>query len=178
VEAVWLWILVGGCVALLIAFTRLLSEYVTEAQSLQVTDSVAEILHAQSVAVDLATTKTLRTTTRSTARRERLRTVLHGLSRAWYRSPERLALAGIAAWLVTFNWLLAAVLFLAVLPGALARLGYSRRLYGLQQAQTEQERRSWYYHTVLTETLHARNSASSAWARSSGALPRRAARLA
>jgi ATP-binding cassette subfamily B protein len=45
---------------------------------------------------------------------------------------------------------------LAVLPGALARLAYSRQLYGLQQAQTEQERRSWYYHTVLTEVRHAK----------------------
>ena len=52
-QAVWLWILVAGGVALVIAFTRLLGEYVTEAQSLQVTDSVAEVLHAQSIAVDL-----------------------------------------------------------------------------------------------------------------------------
>jgi len=157
VEAVWLWILVGGCVALLTAFTRLLGEYVTEAQSLQVTDSVAEILHAQSVAVDLAYYEDpAYYDTLHRAQGEapyRPARIVSGLVQI---AQNGLALAGIAAWLVTFNWMLAAVLFLAVLPGALARLGYSRRLYGLQQAQTEQERRSWYYHTVLTETLHAK----------------------
>jgi len=156
-EAVWLWILVAGCVALFVALTRLLGEYVTEAQSLQVTDSVAEILHAQSIAVDLAYYEDP--------------SYYDTLHRAQGEAPYRparivgglvqiaqngLALAGIAAWLVSFNWALAAMLFLAVLPGALARLVYSRRLYGLQQAQTEQERRSWYYHTVLTEMLHAK----------------------
>jgi ATP-binding cassette, subfamily B, bacterial len=156
-QAVWLWVLVAGGVALTIALTRSLSEYVTEAQSLQVTDSVAEILHAQSIAVDLAYYEDP--------------TYYDTLHRAQGEAPYRparivsglvqiaqngLALAGIAAWLVTINWVLAAVLFLAVLPGAFARLVYSRRLYGLQQAQTEQERRAWYYHAVLTEVLHAK----------------------
>ena len=156
-ESVWLWILMAGCVALLIAFTRLLGEYVTEAQSLQVTDSVAEILHAQSVAVDLAYYEDpAYYDTLHRAQGEapyRPARIVSGLVQI---AQNGLALAGIAAWLVTFNWVLAAVLLLAVLPGALARLAYSRRLYGLQQAQTEQERRSWYYHTVLTEVLHAK----------------------
>jgi ATP-binding cassette, subfamily B, bacterial len=156
-EAVWFWILAGGGVALLVALTRLLGEYITEAQSLQVTDSVAEILHAQSVAVDLAYYEdpayydTLhRAQGESPYRPGR---IVSGLVQI---AQNGLALAGIAAWLVSFNWILAAALLLAVLPGALARLVYSRRLYGLQQAQTEQDRRSWYYHTVLTEVLHAK----------------------
>jgi ATP-binding cassette subfamily B protein len=157
IQAVWLWILVAGGVALLIALTRLLGEYVTEAQSLQVTDSVAEILHAQSIAVDLsyyedpAYYDTLHRAQGEAPYRPAR--IVSGLVQI---AQNGLALAGIAAWLVSFNWALAAALFLAVLPGAFARLVYSRRLYGLQQAQTEQERRSWYYHTVLTEVLHAK----------------------
>jgi ATP-binding cassette subfamily B protein len=154
---VWIWILAAGAVALLIAATRLAGEYVTEAQSLQVTDSVAEILHAQSLAIDLSYYEdpsyydTLhRAQSEAPYRPAR---IVGGLVQI---AQNGLALAGIAAWLATFNWLLALVLFLAVLPGAAARLVYSRRLYGLQQAQTEQERRSWYYHTVLTEALHAK----------------------
>ena len=136
---------------------RLLGEYATEAQSLQVTDAVAEILHAQSIAVDLAYYEdpayydTLhRAQGEAPYRPSR---IVNGLIQI---AQNGLALAGIAAWLVSLNWLLAAVLFLAVLPGAFARLAYSRRLYGLQQAQTEQERRSWYYHAVLTEAAHAK----------------------
>lgn len=153
----WIWILAAGAIALLIAAARLAGEYVTEAQSLQVTDSVAEILHAQSLAVDLSYYEdpsyydTLhRAQSEAPYRPAR---IVGGLVQI---AQNGLALAGIAAWLATFNWLLALVLFLAVLPGAAARLVYSRRLYGLQQAQTEQERRSWYYHTVLTEALHAK----------------------
>ncbi len=156
-EAVWLWILVAGGVAIVVALTRLLGEYVTEAQSLQVTDSVAEVLHAQSIAVDLAYYEDpAYYDTLHRAQGEapyRPARIVSGLVQI---AQNGLALAGIAAWLVSFNWVLAAVLLLAVLPGAFARLVYSRRLYGLQQAQTEQERRSWYYHTVLTEVLHAK----------------------
>ncbi len=136
---------------------RLLGEYATEAQSLQVTDAVAEILHAQSIAVDLAYYEdpayydTLhRAQGEAPYRPSR---IVYGLIQI---AQNGLALAGIAAWLVSLNWVLAAVLLLGVLPGAFARLVYSRRLYGLQQAQTEQERRSWYYHTVLTEAAHAK----------------------
>ena len=157
IQAVWLWILVAGGVALVTVLTRLVGEYVTEAQSLQVTDSVAETLHAQSIAVDLAYYEDpAYYDTLHRAQGEapyRPARIVSGLVQI---AQNGLALAGIAAWLVSFNWALAAALFLAVLPGAFARLVYSRRLYGLQQAQTEQERRSWYYHTILTEALHAK----------------------
>jgi len=157
VQDVWLWIFVAGGVAIVTVLTRLVGEYVTEAQALQVTDAVAEILHAQSIAVDLAYYEDpAYYDTLHRAQGEapyRPTRIVGGLVQI---AQNGLALAGITAWLVSFNWVLAAVLLLAVLPGAFARLVYSRRLYGLQQAQTEQERRSWYYHTVLTEVLHAK----------------------
>jgi len=157
VDGVFLWIVIAGGVALLTALTRLLGEYANEAQSLQVTDAVAEILHAQSIAVDLAYYEDP--------------SYYDTLHRAQGEAPYRpsrivnsliqiaqngLALAGIAGWLISLNWLLAVALFIGVLPGAVARLVYSRRLFGLQQAQTEQERRAWYYHTVMTEVRHAK----------------------
>ncbi|MCX6545001.1 MAG: ABC transporter ATP-binding protein [Acidobacteria bacterium] len=157
VHGVFLWILIAAGVALLTALTRLLTEYATEAQSLQVTDAVAEILHAQSIAVDLAYYEdpsyydTLhRAQGEAPYRPSR---IVNGLIQI---AQNGLALAGIAAWLISLNWLLAAALFIGVLPGAFARLMYSRRLFGLQQAQTEQERRAWYYHTVMTEMRHAK----------------------
>ena len=157
VQSVILWILLAGGVALLTALTRSISEYATEAQSLQVTDAVADILHAQSVAVDLeyyedpAYYDTLHRAQREAPYRPTR--IVNGLIQI---AQNGLALIGIAGWLFAFNWLLAAVLFLAALPGAFARLVHSRRLYGFQQAHTEQERRAWYYHTVLTDSAHAK----------------------
>jgi ATP-binding cassette subfamily B protein len=157
VHDVWVWILLAGGVALLTALTRLLGEYATEAQSLQVTEGVAEILHAQSIAVDLAYYEdpsyydTLHRAQGEAPYRPS--SIVNGLIQI---TQNGLALAGIAGWLISLNWLLAAALFVGVLPGAFARLVYSRRLFSLQQAHTAQDRRAWYYHTVLTEVLHAK----------------------
>jgi ATP-binding cassette, subfamily B, bacterial len=157
IQSVWLWILLAGGVALLTALTRSISEYATEAQSLQVTDAVADILHAQSVAVDLAYYEDpAYYDTLHRAQREapyRPTRIVNGLIQI---GQNGLALIGIAGWLFAFNWLLAAALFLAALPGAFTRLVYSRRLYGFQQTHTQQERRAWYYHTVLTDLTHAK----------------------
>ncbi len=151
VETVIAWIAAAAGVALVAAFARLLADYASLAQSLQVTDAVAEILHAQSVAVDLAYYEDP----------SYYDTLHQAQSEAPYRptrivsgliliSQNGVALAGIAAWLVSINWLLAAALFAGVIPGAAARLLYSRRLYALKQAQTEDERRAWYYHDLLS----------------------------
>ena len=157
VQDVWLWIVAAACVALFTALMRSLGEYATQAQSLQVTDGVAEILHAQSIAVDLAYYED--PTYYDTLHRAqgeapyRPSSIVGGLIQI---AQNGLGLAGIAAWVVSLNWLLAAALLVGVLPGALARVLYARRFYGLQQAQTEQERRAWYYHSVLTELEHAK----------------------
>ncbi len=157
VQDVWVWILAAGGVALFTAFMRLVGEYATQAQSLQVTDGVAEVLHAQSIAADLAYYEDpsyYDTLHRAQGEAPfRPSSTVHGLIEV---AQNGLALAGITAWLVSLNWLLAAALLIGVLPGAFIRLVYSRRLYGLQQAQTEQERRAWYYHSVLTEVQHAK----------------------
>jgi ATP-binding cassette subfamily B protein len=122
-----------------------------------VTDAVAEILHAQSVAVDLAYYEdpsyydTLHRAQGEAPHRPA--SIVNGLTQI---AQNGLALAGIVVWLVSLNWWLAAALILGVLPGAIARLMFSRRLYDLQQAQTEQERRAWYYHAVLTEAASAK----------------------
>ena len=157
VHAVVVWIVAAGGVALLAALARLLGEYATEAQSLQVTDAVAEILHAQSVAVDLAYYEdpsyydTLHRAQGETPYRP-----AHIVSDLIQVAQNGLSLAGIAAWLVSLNWLLAAALLVGALPGALVRLLFSRRLFSLRQALTEQERRAWYYHETLTEVPSAK----------------------
>ncbi|PKO20759.1 MAG: ABC transporter ATP-binding protein, partial [Chloroflexi bacterium HGW-Chloroflexi-1] len=156
-QHVAVWILLAGGVAILTALTRSLGEYASEAQSLQVTDAVADILHAQSIAVDLAYYEdpgyydTLHRAQREAPYRPTR--IVNGLIQI---AQNGISLLGIAGLLFSFNWLLALVLFGAALPGALARLLHSRRLYGFEQAQTEGERRAWYYHTVLTDSTHAK----------------------
>ena len=156
-QAVIPWIGMAGGVAILSALTRALGEYATEAQSLQVTDAVADILHAQSIAVDLAYYEdpgyydTLHRAQREAPYRPTR--IVNGLIQI---AQNGIALVGIVGLLFSFNWSLALILFLAALPGALARLLHSRRLYSFEQEQTEKERRAWYYHSVLTEALHAK----------------------
>jgi len=157
VQDVWMWIAIAAAVGLATALARLLSEYATTAQALQVTDGVAEILHAQSIAVDLAYYEdpsyydTLHRAQGEAPYRPA--SIVNGLIQI---AQNGLALVGIAAWLMSLNWLIGVVLLLGVLPGAIARLAYSRRLYALNRQQTEQDRRAWYYHAVLTEMEHAK----------------------
>jgi ATP-binding cassette subfamily B protein len=152
-----LWILLAGGVALLTALLRSLGEYASEAQSLQVTDAVADILHSQSIAVDLeyyedpAFYDTLHRAQREAPSRPT--SIVNGLIQV---AQNGISLLGILGLIFSFNWLLALILFLAALPSALVRLMYSRRLYGFSQAQTEKERLAWYYHYILTESQNAK----------------------
>lgn len=151
------WILLAGGVAILNALTRSLSEYASEAQSLQVTDGAADILHAQSIAVDLeyyedpAYYDTLHRAQKEAPYRPTR--IVNGLIQV---VQNGISLLGILGLLVSFNWLLALVLLPAALPGALVRLLHSRRLYSLERVQTEKERRAWFYHIALTSVAYAK----------------------
>ncbi|MEI6668925.1 MAG: ABC transporter ATP-binding protein [Acidobacteriota bacterium] len=152
-----LWIVVAGSVTVVSAIARALGEYATEMQAMQVTDAVADILHAQSVAVDLeyyedpAYYDTLHRAQRDAPYRPTH--IVNGLVSV---AQNGLALVGIAGWLFSFNWMLSLTLCLAALPGAVGRLTQARRLYGFQQAHTERERRAWYYHSILTFAAYAK----------------------
>jgi ATP-binding cassette subfamily B protein len=156
-QAVVIWIVLAGGIAILTALTRSLGEYATEAQSLQVTDAVADILHAQSIAVDLEYYEDPSYyDTLHRAQREAPYRPTQIVNELIQIAQNGISLVGIVGLLFSFNWFLALILFLAALPGAFARLLHSRRLYGFEQAQTEKERRAWYYHSVLTDALHAK----------------------
>ena len=151
------WILLAAGIALFIALSRSVGEYASEAQSLQVTDAVADILHAQSIAVDLeyyedpAYYDTLHRAQKEAPYRPMR--IVNGLIQA---AQNGISLLGILGLIISFNWLLAVVLLVAALPGALVRLVHSRRLYSFDQAQTQKERRAWSYHNVLTDVVFAK----------------------
>ncbi len=151
------WIAGAGVVAVAGVCCRALSEMAVEAQSLTVSDEVADVLHVQSAAVDLEFYEDP--------------DYYDALHRAQAEAPYRpqrivneliqiaqgsITLAGIAGLLLAFNPLLGLALFVVALPAAVVRQVYSRRLYALQLAQTEPERKAWYYHWLLTDSRQAK----------------------
>ena len=144
-------------VAIFTAITSSLSEYATQAQSLRVTDFVADILHAQSITADLEYYEdpgyfdTLHRAQQEAPYRPT--SIINGLTQF---AQNGISLLGIIGLLVSFNWLLALVLVFAAVPGALVRVMNSRRLFSFEQEQTEKERQAWYYHYILTDTPYAK----------------------
>lgn len=156
-QQVAFWVVLAAGVALLNALMRSLAEYASEAQALQVTDAVADLLHAQSMIVDLEYYENPGYyNTLHRAQKEapfRPTRIVNGLIQI---AQSGISLLGILGLLATFNWLLALILLGSAVPGAVVRLLHSRRLYGFAQSQTEKERRAWSFHNVLTDVIFAK----------------------
>ena len=151
------WILLAGAVGLLVALLRSISDVVRRAQSLVVTDAVSDMVHAQSIAVDLEFYEDSRYyDTLHRAQREapyRPTRIVNGLIQL---AQSAVSLFGLGALLFSANWVVGVVMFGAALPGGLVRLMHSRRLYQFERRQTEAERRAWYYHWMMTAGSHAK----------------------
>ena len=124
---------------------------VNEAQSLTVTDHVYDVLHGKSVAVDLEYYESAQYyDTLHRAQEEapyRPTRIVGGLAQL---AQNGLSLAAMAGLLLVFHWSVAVVLFAAALPGVLVRLRYSQKMYRWRQARASTERRTWYYHSLVT----------------------------
>jgi ATP-binding cassette, subfamily B, bacterial len=151
------WIALAAGTALLIAVCRAVSEWASEAQSQKVTDSISDILHERSAAVDLGYYEDSRYyDTLHLAQQQapyRPARIVSGLLQT---GQNGIALAGIVALLFSFDWIIGTILFAAAFPGAVARLVYARRFYDFENRQAETERRAWYYHWALTDPGHAK----------------------
>ena len=156
-QHVSLWVLLAAGVALLNVLVSSLGSYATEAQAMQMTDAVADILHAQSIAVDLEYYEDSGYfNTLQRAQKEapfRPTHIINGLIQVVQNS---ISLIGILGLLLAFNWLLVLILMIAALPGVLTRVQNSRRMYEFDKGQTEKERISWFYHNVLTDVYFAK----------------------
>ena len=131
----------AGLVALLTALSRTTSSIVSETQAAMVSDSIQDILHAKSIALDQGALR----------ERQLLQLTSPGPGRSPYRpvrivsklaqlGQSSISLAGVALLLLAFNWLLAAVLLLAALPVVFARLRYSVKLFGWQMTIIDPEK--------------------------------------
>ncbi len=150
------WLLLAAAIALLTAVARSLSELAQESQAALVSEHITEILHRQSVSVDLAYYEdsryhdTLhRAQQQATYRPTR---IVNGLVQI---GQSGLALAGITVLLLSFDWIVGVLLLVAAVPGMVVRVMYSKRLFALAHEQTQDNRRAWYYHWVITSLKHA-----------------------
>jgi ATP-binding cassette subfamily B protein len=151
------WVALAAAVALLTALVRSLAELAGQAQSLVLTDKVTDVLHSQSVAVDLEYYENPSYhDTLHRAQGDAISRPISIVNRLVQIGQNAVSLAGIAGLLFAFNPLLGLILVIVALPGAYVRLMYSRRLYRFEQEQTQKERWAWYYHWMLTSSFFAK----------------------
>lgn len=144
-------------VAALGVLLRNLAALATEAQAMAVTDHVADQIHRQSTTVDLAYYET--PAYYDTLHRAQIEApyrplrIVTGLTRLAESGILMVAVAGL---LMTFHWAVPLVLLAAAVPGLFVRMHFSRKFHRWQREQTEAERRSWYYHALLTAGDYAK----------------------
>ncbi|MCJ7563489.1 MAG: ABC transporter ATP-binding protein/permease [Candidatus Aminicenantes bacterium] len=152
-------LLVGfmGAATLFAFLIRLIAGLVSEWQGYIVTDHMNDVLLAKSIEVDLEYYESARYyDTLHRAQREapyRPMNIVNGLAQIGQNGISLLAIAGL---LVSFHWLIAAILFTAVISGTAVRLRYTRKMYRWQREQTSTERQAGYLNWILTDSSHAK----------------------
>jgi len=151
------WIALAALASLAASVCRALGEYVGEGQSLAVTDAVSDTLHARSAEVDLAYYEDPRyQDTLHRSQKEALfrpTRVVNGLVQV---CQGGIALGGIAGLFFFLNPLLAVLLMAVCVPWALGRFANARRTRDLERRKAEEERKSFYFHWLLTDPDHAK----------------------
>ncbi|MCP3872778.1 MAG: ABC transporter ATP-binding protein, partial [Desulfobacteraceae bacterium] len=144
-------------IGLLIAFFNFLSDYIKKAQTLTITDYMFSVLHEKSVKTDLAHYESSEyRDTLFRAQQEgpyRPTSIVNGLFSAGQSAASFAAIFGL---LFLFNPILSLAMIVASIPGVLLRLKYSEKIYSWQEKRTEDERRSHYFHWMLTGDAHAK----------------------
>ncbi len=145
------YIALAALVGLATALLRSLGTLVSEAMGQVVTDHVSDVIHSQSIAVDLEYYENSR--------------YYDTLHRAQQEAPSRptrivtdllttvqsfISMVAMAGLLFTLHWSIGLIVVLAAIPGALVRVRFSRRMYGWQRGRTMTERQAWYLHWLLT----------------------------
>ena len=142
---------------LLTAFFNFLTDYIKKAQSLIVADHMFSVLHEKAVKVDLAHYESLEyRDILFRAQREgpyRPTSIVNGLFAA---SQNGASFAAVFGLLFIFNPVLSIVMVAAAIPGIFLRLRYSEKIYDWQEKRTEDERRAYYFHWMLTSDAHAK----------------------
>ena len=151
------WVILAAAAALLSALIGSLAGLAAQYQSMVFSDKVSDIVHSQSVAVDLEYYENPSYyDTMKRAQVEAASRPIGVVKRLTGIGRNVISLVGVAGLLLAFSPLVALVLFCVALPGAFVQSVYARRQYRLELEQTEKERQASYYHFMLTGTWFAK----------------------
>lgn len=153
----WLLIAAAAGLAILTTVCRAVSSYVSELQSVTLSDIITDKIQAHSLRLDLAYYE-------NPAYHDNLRLAqMGGASRSaqvvsnFTRVVQSIiSLVAVGGAIILFSPLVALLLAGAALPAAVVRVLNSRQQYELQVRQTEAMRRASYYNSLITETWYAR----------------------
>ncbi|MEM9806547.1 MAG: ABC transporter ATP-binding protein [Cyanobacteria bacterium P01_D01_bin.56] len=151
-------LLIGVVATTLITLVcRAFSDLVNTAQSQRVSDYMRSVLHAKSIAIDLAYYENPRYhDTLQRAQQEattRPNQILTRLAQVGQNSISLIAMVGL---LLALHWGIAIVLLLAALPTVLVRLRYTRQLYHWQRIWTPVDRKSMYFSWLIIGEMFAK----------------------
>ncbi len=147
----------AGGVALLAVVCRAISELVQDIQSQLVTDEIAHRIQKHSTEVDIAYYEDSRYfDTLHQAQFEAASRPTAVVASLVQLVQQTITLVGIACLVVAYNWVLALILFLVALPGALFRVRYARRWREILQQLAESERHTRYLNFLLTDAEYAK----------------------
>jgi ATP-binding cassette subfamily B protein len=146
-----------GAIAMLGSVIGAIAGIVTQIQSQTISDAMYDVVHAKSVAIDLAYYESAQYyDTFQRAQREapfRPTHVVNGLMQLGQNTLSLVALVGL---LVMFHWSISIVLLIAVLPDVIVRLGFSSKMFRWQRERTPTERQAGYFDFLLTNAWHAK----------------------
>jgi ATP-binding cassette subfamily B protein len=152
-----LYIALTGGVTLFSAAASSLSNLVGEIQAQAVSDYIYDILHAKSVAVDLAYYESAEYyDTLHRAQQEGPYRPVRIVKSLIQIGQSSISLVGMVGLLLLLHWSVALVLFAAALPDILVRLRYANKSYHWQRERTTVERQSRYFSRLLTGSEHAK----------------------
>lgn len=156
-RSVLLYIGLAALAGLLSAAAGSAATLIGEAQGHLVTDHILEVIHEKSVAADLGYYEdpqyhdTLHRAQQQAPYRPAK--VLNGLLQL---ARTGLTVVGIVILLATVHWLLAALLFVAVVPALLVRLRHADRTYRWQLHRASTERQASYFSWILVNPILAK----------------------
>jgi len=149
-RGVLFWVVAAGLTAIISSLCASVASMVGAVQSQVVTDHVSDILHAQSIAVDLeyyddpAYSNTLHR-----AQQEAIGRPSSIVGNLFAMGQNILSLSAISALLFSFNRVTGIVLFCVAVPAALVRMVYARRQFSFENEQAENERLAEYCHEIM-----------------------------
>ena len=157
-SGVALWVGLAGLVALVTVLANTWGGYAAEAQGMAVTDHVADVIHDKSIAVDLGYYED--PTFHDTLHQAQLDAlyrparIVDGLKQILQNG---LLLTGVTGLLFVSHWAVGMAMLVAALPAGLLRMVYARQRFMYEREHSEVDRKSQYFHWLITGAASARD---------------------